>query len=259
MPTIAESTIALIATSEPRLAWVRPRLEIADIKEITCTGAGSGTDGGTVGMTMVSDVRLKKNITRVGVSASGLPIYSFQYIWGGPTVVGVWRRICWRCDRTPCCRTALVSMLWITARSTSSCRASLPRPSGWRGSRTPLEISQARMAGRSHSVSGYPPLQKVWDCAVVRKPAQPSGDQRDRPTSRSNESFRTRVDSVSRIRPFADENADLRVLCPFEFGFARAGMVSQLRRMSSRSSQAFFFKSKGTESAASKSVTSRSG
>ena len=88
MTTIAEATIEPSAASEPRLPWVRPRVEIADIKEITCNGAGSGNDTG-INTMMSSDVRLKKNITRLGVSPSGLPIYSFQYIWGGPTVVGV--------------------------------------------------------------------------------------------------------------------------------------------------------------------------
>ena len=36
-----------------------------------------------------SDRRLKQEICRIGVSPSGLPIYSFRYIWGGPIYVGV--------------------------------------------------------------------------------------------------------------------------------------------------------------------------
>lgn len=36
-----------------------------------------------------SDRRLKREIRRIGVSPSGLPIYSFRYVWGGPTFVGV--------------------------------------------------------------------------------------------------------------------------------------------------------------------------
>jgi hypothetical protein len=31
---------------------------------------------------------LKRDIVRLGVSPSGLPIYAFQYAWGGPRYVG---------------------------------------------------------------------------------------------------------------------------------------------------------------------------
>ena len=46
-------------------------------------GAGGGGGGGW------SDRRLKRDITRLGVSPSGLPIYAFQYVWGGPRYIGV--------------------------------------------------------------------------------------------------------------------------------------------------------------------------
>jgi hypothetical protein len=36
-----------------------------------------------------SDVRLKTNIERIGSLPSGLPVYEFSYIWGGPRVRGV--------------------------------------------------------------------------------------------------------------------------------------------------------------------------
>lgn len=36
-----------------------------------------------------SDVRLKTDIKRVGVMDNGLPVYTFKYKWGGPTVMGV--------------------------------------------------------------------------------------------------------------------------------------------------------------------------
>jgi hypothetical protein len=36
-----------------------------------------------------SDRRLKRNIERVGTMASGLPLYEYEYIWGGPRQVGV--------------------------------------------------------------------------------------------------------------------------------------------------------------------------
>jgi len=46
-------------------------------------GGSSGIGGGW------SDRRLKTEIYAIGHSPSGLPIYSFRYIWGGPTYVGV--------------------------------------------------------------------------------------------------------------------------------------------------------------------------
>ena len=46
-------------------------------------GGGGGGGGGW------SDRRLKRDIVHLGVSPSGLPIYSFQYVWGGPRYVGV--------------------------------------------------------------------------------------------------------------------------------------------------------------------------
>ena len=46
-------------------------------------GGSSGNGGGW------SDRRLKTEIYAIGHSPSGLPIYSFRYIWGGPTYVGV--------------------------------------------------------------------------------------------------------------------------------------------------------------------------
>jgi hypothetical protein len=41
------------------------------------------------GVTAPSDRRLKQHVKRVGAIPNGLPLYSFQYIWGGPTFVGV--------------------------------------------------------------------------------------------------------------------------------------------------------------------------
>jgi hypothetical protein len=37
----------------------------------------------------ISDRRLKREIRQIGVSPSGLAIYSFRYVWGGPIFVGV--------------------------------------------------------------------------------------------------------------------------------------------------------------------------
>jgi hypothetical protein len=36
-----------------------------------------------------SDIRVKTNIERVGELASGLPVYEFDYVWGGPRQIGV--------------------------------------------------------------------------------------------------------------------------------------------------------------------------
>jgi hypothetical protein len=45
---------------------------------------------GTLGkMAITSDRRVKQNITKVGTLDNGLPIYSFQYIWGGPQQIGL--------------------------------------------------------------------------------------------------------------------------------------------------------------------------
>lgn len=41
------------------------------------------------GMSLFSDERLKKNIRRVGQTDEGAPVYTYQYVWGGPTMMGV--------------------------------------------------------------------------------------------------------------------------------------------------------------------------
>jgi hypothetical protein len=38
---------------------------------------------------MMSDRRLKRDIERVGTMANGLPLYEFNYVWGGPRQTGV--------------------------------------------------------------------------------------------------------------------------------------------------------------------------
>jgi hypothetical protein len=55
-------------------------------------GAGAKLAGSTYGGDgwSFSDRRLKNNIIKVGELASGLAVYSFNYIWdGGTTIVGV--------------------------------------------------------------------------------------------------------------------------------------------------------------------------
>ena len=50
-------------------------------------GAGAG-GGGSAGGSW-SDRRLKRNIVRLGETTAGLPLYRFEYVWGGPVYVGV--------------------------------------------------------------------------------------------------------------------------------------------------------------------------
>jgi hypothetical protein len=67
----------------------------AQLQQASAKNAGFGDMmGGMMGMAstfgpMLSDRRLKKNIKRVGSTAAGTPIYSYQYKWGGPTMLGV--------------------------------------------------------------------------------------------------------------------------------------------------------------------------
>lgn len=51
------------------------------------TGALGGLFG--AGLSLFSDARLKTNVVRIGATDAGQPIYSYQYIWGGPTHIGV--------------------------------------------------------------------------------------------------------------------------------------------------------------------------
>ena len=43
----------------------------------------------SLGAGMISDRRMKKNIKRIGWADNGLPIYSFEYIMGGPVQIGL--------------------------------------------------------------------------------------------------------------------------------------------------------------------------
>ncbi len=49
------------------------------------SGSSSSSGGGWNG----SDRRLKQKVVRIGTSGKGVPLYRFQYIWGGPHYVGV--------------------------------------------------------------------------------------------------------------------------------------------------------------------------
>jgi hypothetical protein len=48
-----------------------------------------GIGSALVGALPFSDRRLKENITRIGKTDGGTPIYSYNYVWGGPVQMGV--------------------------------------------------------------------------------------------------------------------------------------------------------------------------
>lgn len=53
-------------------------------------GMQYGAKVGTPGFgSIFSDIRLKKNITRVGTRTDGLGVYEFEYVWGGGRQVGL--------------------------------------------------------------------------------------------------------------------------------------------------------------------------
>src|SRR5690606_8629419 len=52
-------------------------------------GALGGLFGGLASTVKWSDARLKTNISRIGATAGGVPLYSYNYVWGGPTQIGV--------------------------------------------------------------------------------------------------------------------------------------------------------------------------
>lgn len=53
------------------------------------TGALGGLFGGLASTVTWSDARLKTNIVRIGATPGGVPLYSYNYVWGGPTQIGV--------------------------------------------------------------------------------------------------------------------------------------------------------------------------
>lgn len=59
--------------------------------EVQAANAKTGALGGLfgAGLSLLSDARLKTNVVRVGATDAGQPIYSYQYIWGGPVQFGV--------------------------------------------------------------------------------------------------------------------------------------------------------------------------
>ncbi len=81
---------------EGKLEWRTPRIECHSIATITAGTSGSCNDAGTLsgplnngGNCPGSDIRLKKDIANVGKATHGLKLYSFRYIGGDETFVGV--------------------------------------------------------------------------------------------------------------------------------------------------------------------------
>jgi hypothetical protein len=68
-------------------------------QQVAAQNARTGAIGGMIGtlgaaairapVGTFSDRRIKQNISKVGVLDNGLPVYSFQYIWGGPQQIGL--------------------------------------------------------------------------------------------------------------------------------------------------------------------------
>lgn len=64
-------------------------LGVAGLPVAGVGGAAGGSLGGNALKGMFSDRRLKKNIKAIGKLNNGLSVYSYEYIWGGPTHIGV--------------------------------------------------------------------------------------------------------------------------------------------------------------------------
>jgi hypothetical protein len=63
-------------------------LDRFNAKQAATQGMMSGM-GSLAGGFMMSDRRFKRDVTRIGSTAGGTPLYTFRYIFGGPEFVGV--------------------------------------------------------------------------------------------------------------------------------------------------------------------------
>jgi hypothetical protein len=73
-----------------RQAELQARMGTAQSR--SASSAGLGQLAGSLalaGAYAYSDRRLKRNIERVGTHAYGIPLYAFDYVWGGPRMLGV--------------------------------------------------------------------------------------------------------------------------------------------------------------------------
>jgi hypothetical protein len=63
--------------------YVKPELNKRGVLSVVTAGGGGSLDP------MISDIRLKTDIERVGVAANGLPLYNFRYLGDQVTYRGV--------------------------------------------------------------------------------------------------------------------------------------------------------------------------
>ena len=71
-----------------KVALTAPAVALLLSAENARAGAVPAPSGVTTDV-IFSDRRLKRHVKQVGALPNGLPLYSFRYIWGGPTFVGV--------------------------------------------------------------------------------------------------------------------------------------------------------------------------
>jgi hypothetical protein len=68
--------------------WNAYNAESQQAQQKSGQGANAALALGQMAM-MLSDIRLKRDIKRIGAMPSGLPIYEFTYVWGGSPQIGV--------------------------------------------------------------------------------------------------------------------------------------------------------------------------
>lgn len=78
-----------VGQTQEKAKYTSPRLTVyGSVANLTRNGRGSGTDGGSAGMSMMSDRSAKENIVRFGEHPLGIGIYLFEYkaehreVWG---------------------------------------------------------------------------------------------------------------------------------------------------------------------------------
>lgn len=69
-----------ITLKQNKAVYSSPALKVyGSVSNLTRGGNGTGTDGGPVGMNMVSDPSTKENIVRIGDHPFGIGLYLFNY------------------------------------------------------------------------------------------------------------------------------------------------------------------------------------
>jgi Chaperone of endosialidase len=85
-----------VGVNHKKAKYSSPKLKpFGSVSHLTRNGAGTGTDGGSVGMSMKSDPESKENIVKIGTHQLGFGIYLFDYKpefrnkWGSGRQFGV--------------------------------------------------------------------------------------------------------------------------------------------------------------------------